>query len=443
MIDLVKLILIAGNGGYGRVSFRREKYVPKGGPDGGSGGNGGDVIIRGNQGLSTLKHLAGKKVIQAENGDHGGKRKKEGKKGNNVVVEVPLGTVVHLIRENKCSAQRTKDWLLLRKLTDQDKKANQDVKIYQDKKIIWLKRRKDEIELEKYDVEKIGQGIPTQERDPLSKKETDSSQILLEITQDGQEYIICQGGFGGRGNTAFKSASHQTPLEAECGSVGEIKEVNLELKLLADLGLVGFPNAGKSTFLSKVTKANPKIANYPFTTLEPNLGILDFQMMKSVRLKPSSSAKKEIVIADIPGLIEGASQGKGLGFSFLRHLEHCRMLLFMLYLEESIVFNQEIDNQAKAVFVWQQYQSLKKELSNYSLLMSKKMPLVESLVDREVDIAIDLISKPYILSLNKIDIYNKKLIDTICRYFQSQKEKIVPFSAVTGEGLADLVKCLE
>ena len=242
-VDYVKINLASGKGGKGSTHLRREKFVAKGGPDGGDGGRGGHIILKGNSNYWTLYHLKFKRHFKAENGYDGGKSRLTGANGNDIYIQVPLGTVV--------------------------------------------KNSKDE-------------------------------KTLFEITDDGEEKIVCQGGKGGRGNWHFKSSTNQTPRYAQPGLDNEEKQITLELKVLADVGLVGFPNAGKSTLLSVVTDAKPKIADYEFTTLKPNLGIVKYRDYKS------------FIMADIPGIIEGASEGKGLGHYFLRHIERNSTLLFLI-----------------------------------------------------------------------------------------------------------------
>ena len=242
-IDYVKIHCRSGNGGAGSVHFRHEKYVDKGGPDGGDGGRGGHVILRGNSQLWTLLHLKYKKHVIAENGVNGEGGRRTGPQGKDVILDVPLGTVA---------------------------------------------------------------------RDP------DTGAKILEITDDGQEEILKKGGMGGLGNDHFKSPTNQVPTYAQPGIPGEEGWVIIELKLLADVGLVGFPNAGKSTLLSAISAARPEIADYPFTTLTPNLGVVKYRDYKS------------FVVADIPGIIEGAAEGKGLGVRFLRHIERNSILLFMV-----------------------------------------------------------------------------------------------------------------
>ncbi|WP_262733193.1 GTPase ObgE [Gaetbulibacter sp. NE] len=242
-VDYVKLHVASGNGGKGSAHLHREKYIEKGGPDGGDGGRGGHVIIRGNANLWTLYTYKFKRHFRAEHGEHGGKSRSTGADGADVYMDVPLGTVIR------------------------DKETNE---------------------------------------------------ILFEITENGEEKIIARGGMGGRGNWHFKSSTNQTPRYAQPGIPGEDRDIILELKILADVGLVGFPNAGKSTLLSVVTAAKPKIADYEFTTLKPNLGIVEYRDHQS------------FVIADIPGIIEGAAEGKGLGHYFLRHIERNSVLLFLI-----------------------------------------------------------------------------------------------------------------
>lgn len=242
-IDYVKIHLTSGNGGAGSAHLHRAKYIPKGGPDGGDGGRGGHIIVRGNEQMWTLLHLRYRKHIRADNGTNGSKNHSTGKEGADEYIEVPLGTVI---------------------------------------------------------------------------KDTDTGDVLGEITESGQEIIAKRGGRGGLGNDHFKSPTNQTPRFAQPGEEGEEGWVVLELKVLADVGLVGFPNAGKSTLLSALSAAKPEIADYPFTTLVPNLGIVAYRGYQS------------FAMADIPGIIEGASEGKGLGHRFLRHIERNAVLLYLI-----------------------------------------------------------------------------------------------------------------
>lgn len=383
MIDLVKLKLVAGNGGDGKVSYHREKYVPKGGPDGGDGGDGGSILIRSKAGMTTLRDYAGSKVIQAERGTNGGRRKRFGEKGSDQILEVPVGTVINLLAENQIAARRRNNTLLSAEAVSGGK----------------------------YYLEDENQGIPS--RDPDDELQQLPEKIaLFTFTEPDQEFLVCQGGRGGRGNVHFKSSTKTTPLEAEYGGFAEQKLVEFELKLLADVGLVGFPNAGKSTFLSKVTRANPKIANYPFTTIEPNLGIM--------YLGPGQE-KEELVIADIPGLIEGASEGKGLGLDFLRHIENCQRLMYVLYLDEAVAFDDGQSDIHKARLLWQQYEQLRQELHNYKP---------------------QLLEKPAIVTLNKIDLYTNQQIELFRSHFIDKDVNLIFFSTVTGQGLVEIKKAL-
>ena len=292
-VDYVKIHVKSGNGGGGSTHFRREKYIPKGGPDGGDGGRGGHVILRGNKQLWTLLHLKFKKHIKAEHGAHGSSNLKTGSQGKDVYIDVPLGTIV---------------------------------------------------------------------------RDDESEEVLFEITDDGEEKILQKGGRGGLGNNHFKSSTNQTPRHAQPGEEGSEGWKILELKILADVGLVGFPNAGKSTLLSVVSAAKPEIADYPFTTLRPNLGIVSYRDYRS------------FVMADIPGIIKGASEGKGLGYRFLRHIERNSVLLFMI--------------PADCDHIASEYEILKNELEAYNPeLMHKDSVLVISksdMLDEELKLELDL-----------------------------------------------------
>ena len=274
-VDYVKIFVTSGNGGKGSVHLHREKYITKGGPDGGDGGRGGHIILKGNSNYWTLYHLKFKRHFKAEHGGHGSKSRSTGADGQDVYIDVPLGTVI---------------------------------------------------------------------------RNSNTNEVICEITNENQQEIICKGGMGGRGNWQFKSSTNQTPRYAQPGIPHEEKQITLELKVLADVGLVGFPNAGKSTLLSVITSAKPKIADYEFTTLKPNLGIVKYRDFKT------------FVMADIPGIIEGAAQGKGLGHYFLRHIERNSTLLFMI--------------PADADDIKKQYEILLGELKTYNPEMLDKNRLI-------------------------------------------------------------------
>ncbi|MDT0689206.1 GTPase ObgE [Salegentibacter sp. F188] len=274
-VDYVKIHISSGNGGSGSAHLHREKYITKGGPDGGDGGRGGHVVIRGDKNLWTLFHLKFKRHVRAEHGGNGSKSRSSGSDGSDEYIDVPLGTVI---------------------------------------------------------------------------RDTETEEIIHEITEDGKEYVVAEGGKGGLGNWHFKSSTNQTPRYAQPGIEGQEVDVTLELKVLADVGLVGFPNAGKSTLLSVITAAKPKIADYEFTTLKPNLGIVQYRDFKT------------FVVADIPGIIEGAAEGKGLGYRFLRHIERNSTLLFLI--------------PADAPNIAKQYEILVDELRRYNPEMLDKDRLI-------------------------------------------------------------------
>ena len=303
-VDYVKIHVSSGNGGKGSAHLHREKYVAKGGPDGGDGGRGGHVILKGSKNLWTLFHLKFKRHVKAEHGEHGSKQRSTGAEGQDEIVEVPLGTVI---------------------------------------------------------------------------RDTETQKILYEITEDGQEIIIAEGGKGGLGNWHFKSSTNQTPRYAQPGIPGEEHDITLELKILADVGLVGFPNAGKSTLLSVITAAKPKIADYEFTTLKPNLGIVEYRDFKT------------FVVADIPGIIEGAAEGKGIGHRFLRHIERNSTLLFLI--------------PADAKDIKEQYDILVDELRRYNpemldkdrLIAISKSDMLDSELKKELKAELDqALETPYL-----------------------------------------------
>ena len=314
-IDHTQIDISAGNGGAGAVSFRREKFIPKGGPDGGDGGRGGHVMFIVDTNLHTLQDIRYRRRYKAENGHSGRGSNKTGKNGKDVIILVPAGSII---------------------------------------------RRKG------------------------------SDQVIVDLTVEGQKHIICNGGQGGKGNARFKTATKQAPRKAQPGIEGETGIFEIELKILADVGLVGLPNAGKSTLLASISSARPKIADYPFTTLKPNLGIVKYGEYDS------------FVMADIPGLIKGASLGKGLGHQFLRHIERNRVHLFLIDCMED-----------KPLDV---YRTLKNELQNFNE---------------------DLINKPYLICRTKSD-----LRQDMSTQWNDFEDKIFDISSFTKEGINELILSL-
>lgn len=317
-VDYIKIHTQSGKGGKGSSHLRREKYIPKGGPDGGDGGRGGHVIVKGNKEMWTLFHLKFKRHLRATHGGDGGKQESTGADGQDVYVEVPLGTVI---------------------------------------------------------------------------RDTNTNKIIKEITEDKEEFIVARGGKGGRGNVHFKTSTNQTPRYAQPGIEGEENDITLELKILADVGLVGFPNAGKSTLLSVITAAKPKIADYEFTTLKPNLGIVKYRDFKS------------FVVADIPGIIEGAAEGRGLGHRFLRHIERNSTLLFLI--------------PADADDIVKEYQILEDELRRYNP---------------------ELLDKDRIIAISKSDMLDAELKEEINNSIKGdfQGMKYIFVSSVAQTGLQQL-----
>lgn len=323
-IDEIKILVVAGKGGNGCVSFRREKFIPRGGPDGGNGGKGGDVILKVKQNLHALSHLKGKYKYYAKKGKNGSSNNKTGADGENTFIEVPVGTIV---------------------------------------------------------------------------KDIETEEILADFTKAGEDFIIARGGRGGRGNSTFKTSTNQAPRIAYDGQEGQEKNILLELKIIADVGLVGYPNAGKSTLISKISNAHPEIAPYPFTTLIPYLGV--------VRVDAYSS----FVMADIPGIIEGAHEGKGLGLRFLKHIERTKVLLFIID-----IFDED---------PCQSYKTLRNELKLYNK---------------------DLLEKPFIVTLNKIDSLIEDQVDNILKSFLKKsrlsKKKVLTISALKKTNLEELKESL-
>src|SRR5882762_11721504 len=327
-VDRIKVFAQAGSGGRGSVSFRREKFVPKGGPDGGDGGRGGDVILRADRHVDNLSNLFYEPIIKAKSGGHGMGKKMHGKSAPAKIVKVPVGTIV------------------------------------------WPADEK---------------GRPT------------SAAPIVDLTQDGQEFVLCRGGAGGKGNVHFKSSRNRAPRQYTEGEEGEAGHFSLELRTIADAGLVGYPNAGKSTLLRQISAARPRVAAYPFTTLHPIVGVMELP------------GYRRATIADIPGLIEGAHRGLGLGHEFLRHITRCRILVFVVDVAGSEGRNPIED-----------LQNLRREIDLYDPTLS---------------------SRPWLVVANKMDLPSaKENLKTLCERFP--RIKILPISAEKGEGINALKETL-
>lgn len=319
-IDEAKFYVKAGDGGNGCVSFRREKYVPKGGPNGGDGGRGGNVIIVATNTLHSLIDFKYRSHFKAERGMHGQGKDMHGRKGKNCMMTVPVGSII---------------------------------------------------------------------------KDIDTGEVLADLQEDGETFIVAEGGSGGLGNSHFASGANRTPRVATKGKFGEEKWLRIELKLIADIGLAGLPNAGKSTLLSRLSAANPKVADYPFTTLEPQLGVLQFKY------------DEPCIIADIPGLVEGAHQGVGLGHKFLRHIERTRIILHVIDCSD--------DN------IEENYKIIENELELYKE---------------------ELLQRSKVLVLNKIDMVDPEMVQEFKETFKASNENVIAVSGETGENIEELKELL-
>jgi len=365
-VDKIKIHARAGDGGNGSVSFRREKYIDRGGPDGGDGGDGGDVVLVADKNVDHLADLFFAPRVVARNAGHGRGKNCTGRSAHDVIVRVPIGTQVYRLGE---VVRRTKPT-----------------------------RYHPAAATEEFDPDALV-GLPrasAKETPPPHSVVSPERQQIADLTEDGQRFVLARGGKGGRGNYHFKSSTHQAPREFEYGEAGEELDAELELKTLADVGLVGFPNAGKSTLISKITHAHPKIAAYPFTTLRPNVGILMYEDHSRVR------------VADIPGLIEGAHAGKGLGHEFLRHVERCRLLLVLVDMAG-------VDGRTP----WEDYRQLLQELE---------------LHNRE------LLDKPRLVVANKMDLPGAK--KNLAAFKRKHRVRVLDISALDGEGLDKLKMAL-
>jgi GTP-binding protein len=367
-VDRIKVFAQAGNGGRGSVSFRREKFVPKGGPDGGDGGRGGDVVLRAERHVDNLANLFYEPIIKAKNGSHGKGKKMAGRAAVNKIVKVPVGTVVWQTEDAKRSIPINRE----QALNAQRPTPN---------------------------AEQLA--APTEGREhanPFGVGNSRSAVPLVDLIRDGEEFVLCRGGAGGKGNVHFKSSRNRAPRQYTDGEEGEQGYFLLELRTIADAGLVGYPNAGKSTLLRKLSAARPKVAAYPFTTLHPVVGVMELR------------GYRHATIADIPGLIEGAHRGIGLGHEFLRHITRCPVLIFVIDVAGSEGRSPVED-----------LQNLRKEIDLYDPMLS---------------------SRPWLIVANKMDLPNaNENLETLREKFP--KTSIVPISAANGEGIDMLKKALE
>src|SRR6184192_780617 len=347
-VDRIKVFAQAGSGGRGSVSFRREKFVPKGGPDGGDGGRGGDVVLRAERHVDNLANLFYEPIIKAKDGGHGKGKKMAGRAGANKIVKVPVGTIVWHADKEKRSTPNSQ--------------------------------------------------LPTPNSDQSAIGSAQSAMdLIIDLVRDGEEFVLCRGGAGGKGNVHFKSSRNRAPRQYTDGEEGEQGYFLLELRTIADAGLVGYPNAGKSTLLRKLSAARPKVAAYPFTTLHPVVGVMELP------------GYRHATIADIPGLIEGAHRGVGLGHEFLRHITRCPVLIFVIDVAGSEGRSPVED-----------LQNLRKEIDLYDPMLS---------------------SRPWLIVANKMDLPNaNENLDTLREKFP--KISIVPISAANGEGIDALKEAL-
>ena len=350
-VDHVRIFAKAGDGGPGSSSFRREAFVPRGGPDGGDGGNGGSVILRADTHTDSLVTLFYDPHVRATDGGRGRNKQMHGKTSPNRVVVVPVGTLVYRLPPGETIARRA--------AKDDDEEDHKD-----------------------------------QKSQPADSFQTENLECVADLTQVNQEHLLCAGGKGGRGNVHFKSSRNQAPTRTDSGMPGDEGYFYLELRKIADAGLVGYPNAGKSTLLSKLSAANPKVAAYPFTTLQPMVGVIEFP-----------ATYERATLADIPGLIDGAHRNVGLGHEFLRHIMRCRLLLFVLDMAGSEGRNPLED-----------LASLRRELSLYNPLLSER---------------------PWLIVANKMDLPTAaENLDLLRNRFP--KVTVIPVSASLGEGIDGL-----
>ena len=378
-IDQVKVFAKAGDGGNGCVSFRREKYIDRGGPDGGDGGRGGDVVLIADKNVDNLSDLCYTPRLVAKHGAHGRGKNCFGRCAKDVEIKVPIGTQVYRLSEP------------VRQLKRSNYHPAAATEVFMPTAVVGLPftpgRAKQlaqaQAEAPVVDV------APTE---PTAEIAAPVREMLADLTTDDQRFVLARGGRGGRGNVHFKSAHHQAPREFEFGEPGEELWAEFELKVIADVGLVGYPNAGKSTLISKITNAHPRIASYPFTTLSPNVGVLTYDDLNRIR------------VADIPGLIEGAHTGKGLGHDFLRHIERCRLLLIMVDMAG-------VDGRKPA----DDYQQLLKELELYNP---------------------EILQKPRLVVANKMDLVAAK--KNLAAFKRKYRVRVTDVSALESTGLDKL-----
>jgi len=384
-VDLVRVHVRAGRGGDGAVAWRREKYVPKGGPAGGDGGRGGDVVLVADSGVSTLLDLRFRPHQHAEDGKPGGARDKNGRAGEDLRVKVPVGTVVIVDRpSDEMRPQRSS----ARTRMPDDEDEMETIYVGDDGEHI--------------DPAALRERLAAEDEDADELAEDETGRVLGDLSRPGQELVVAHGGKGGRGNIHFRTATRQAPDFAEPGTEGEAHWLRLELKLLADVGIVGFPNVGKSTFIARVSRARPKIADYPFTTLVPQLGVV------------SLGEGRSMVVADVPGLIRGASEGRGLGLQFLRHLERTRVLLHLLAPDPDPAREPLADLDV-----------LEDELAHYGEVFA---------------------GRPRVVAINKIDLLadpeGQRKLAELRRALKERGIPLFPISAATGAGIDPLLEAL-
>ncbi len=420
MVDLVKIHISAGKGGDGRISFFRNRRTLKGGPDGGDGGNGGSVIVVGTGHENTLRNFAGISNIEADNGQMGGVTNMHGKDQENVVVKLPIGTrvwrIISTYVRNKPKMMYKNDQELGRVERPIERRASSIIR--EREGVFTLAGDPYAVSVNDEDTQAPQVTAIKGDKATLNYGGQTYDVVLVEdLTEEGVEVTIARGGRGGKGNESFKSSRNTTPMEAQTGEGGEEGDFLFELQLIADVGLVGFPNAGKSTLLSVLTKATPKIANYPFTTLEPNLGVM---MVESGDV----ADRKTVVIADIPGLIEGASEGKGLGIKFLRHVSRCKMLIFLLSMDDAIL----LDDMSEVNTICDQYQFSLKTLENE----------LETYEKEATNSSIPFSQKERIIVLSKADLLTPERKSEILTQMSKAVKGVFWISSSTGEGLDTL-----